>query len=262
MAIGLGLGLGLGLAPYKGGGYLPEANALFARMTVPPSTARKALINTLIGSMINAGAWAEMDCLYVMAAHDAQAARLNWIADQDNLVPVNSPVFTVDRGYAGDGATSYLTTGFAPGNGKTLQNDHHFALWNRSNVAANVANAGSSLLSIGTRSASDSYVTRSAHSAASTVANANGQGFFALRRNSGGGYKRSRNAVPFADSSVSSTVFSGTSTIFIGGRNNGGLTTPSSDQIAELSVGGYFDDAALSAYYSSLNTYMTAIGAA
>lgn len=259
----LGFGLYLGAANLNtGGGYLPEASALFARMTTPPSTARKALINTLIGSLIDAGVWSESDCIYVMAAHDAQAARLNWIADQYNLTPVNSPTFTTDRGYAGDGSTSYLNTGFAPGNGKALQDDHHFALWNRTNVAANVANAGSSLLSIGTRSATDSYATRSAHATASVVANANGSGFFALRRNIGASYMRSRNAVGFADSGSSSSAFSGTSTIFIGGRNNAGLTTPSSDQIAHLGVGGYFDGTALTAYYNALNTYMTAIGAA
>src|SRR5262249_48812132 len=44
----------------------------------------------------------------------AQAARLNWVADQYNLTAVNSPTFTTDRGYTGNGTTSNLDTGFNP----------------------------------------------------------------------------------------------------------------------------------------------------
>ncbi len=94
--------------------YSPEAAALLSRMTVTPSTARKQLIDALIATLVGAGIWAKLDALYLLAAHDAQAARLNWIADRYNLTAVNSPTFTTDRGYAGTGAAMYLDTGFNP----------------------------------------------------------------------------------------------------------------------------------------------------
>lgn len=91
-----------------------EAAALLARMSPPPAPSRAALIASLVSQMRAAGLWAKLDAFYVLAAHDAQAARLNWIADHYNLAAVNAPVFTADRGYAGNGTSSYLDTGFNP----------------------------------------------------------------------------------------------------------------------------------------------------
>lgn len=97
--------------------YSAEAKALFARMSVEPAATRKGQIDTLIRRLKIAGLWTKFDILYLLAAHDAQAARLNWIADAHNLTAVSSPTFTEDRGYAGNGSTSYLDTGWAPSTG-------------------------------------------------------------------------------------------------------------------------------------------------
>ena len=110
MKIGLGLSL-TNRAAYAAG-FSDEATALFAAMSVQPDAARKALINSFIVALKTAGIWSELDLLYVMAAHDAQAAQLNWKAPAANtLSPQNSPTFTTDRGYQGNGTTSYLTAG-------------------------------------------------------------------------------------------------------------------------------------------------------
>lgn len=92
-----------------GANYCAEALALFARMTVQPDVARKRLINSTIVSMKVAGLWSEskFDGLYIFAAHDAQAARLNWLGSDSISVP-GSPTFTANRGYQGNGSSSYL----------------------------------------------------------------------------------------------------------------------------------------------------------
>lgn len=87
--------------------YDPAATAYFSRMAAQPGPARKGQINTLIVALKAAGVWAKLDFLYLLAAHDAQAGRLNMVAN-DELAPVNSPLFTVDRGFKGDGAAAYL----------------------------------------------------------------------------------------------------------------------------------------------------------
>lgn len=107
---GLGLDITLGSRP----AYEPEALALFARMTTPPDARRKGLINTLIAGLKHAGVWSRLDAFYMLAAHTAQAACLNWVADAYNLTPVNNPAFEVDRGYTGNGLNAYLDTGFNP----------------------------------------------------------------------------------------------------------------------------------------------------
>jgi hypothetical protein len=74
-----------------GGNYTPvnaEATALIARMTIAPNARRKRAIDTLIGALKTAGVWTKLDTFYVMAAHDAASARLNWISTSFNLTAV------------------------------------------------------------------------------------------------------------------------------------------------------------------------------
>jgi hypothetical protein len=92
-----------------------DVAAIVAAMTTPPDAARELLIEGLVGDLKTAGIWDKLDCLYVMAAADAQAAGLNWINPAAfALSPQSSPTFTADSGYAGDGSTSYLNSGWDP----------------------------------------------------------------------------------------------------------------------------------------------------
>lgn len=70
-------------------------------------------------------------CVY---AADAQAnALLNWVSSSYNSTAHNSPTFTADRGFTGDGATTYLNTGYVASSGpKSGRNDHSFGRWLRS----------------------------------------------------------------------------------------------------------------------------------
>lgn len=135
--------LNLDGTPYTG--YEPEADALFARMTTAPDETRKGLINDLIIALKAGGSWAKYDGLHVIAAHNAQAASLNWIEDAYPLTPVNSPTFTADRGYAGNGSTSYLEfTGYNPAAApKHVQNSCHIGAWQRTASLAADAGIGS-----------------------------------------------------------------------------------------------------------------------
>lgn len=109
----LSLGIGLTSVPVlaRRGGYDPDALAFFARLTTPPTAARKKLYNDLIVALKTAGVWGKLDALYILAAADAQAARQNLVANAYNLTASGSPTFTVDRGYTGDGVGAYLDTG-------------------------------------------------------------------------------------------------------------------------------------------------------
>lgn len=89
----------------------PETTALVAAMTVAPSAGRKTLINNLILSLKSAGVWTKLDFLHVIAAHDAQAGRINWRNPAQVATVGGTATFTVDRGYQGDGTTGYIDTG-------------------------------------------------------------------------------------------------------------------------------------------------------
>jgi hypothetical protein len=103
---------------------LAETRALVARMSVAPTPARVSLINRVVRDLKNAGLWSspKLEGLYVFAAHDAQAARLNWLGS-DSASTVNGPTFTADRGYQGNGVDSYLQSGYLTTWPST---DHHY----------------------------------------------------------------------------------------------------------------------------------------
>lgn len=84
------------------------ASDLVSRMTSRPSRSRRAQIEKLINTLMSCGVWYQLDCLYIFAAHHVQAARLNWVRNSQDLTSVNAPLFRIDRGFAGDGASSFL----------------------------------------------------------------------------------------------------------------------------------------------------------
>jgi len=148
--------IGLAISPCNtallaGGGYVfvnAEAAAIVARWTVQPNNARKAAVDAFWTAYKAAGLSGKFEALYVLAAHDAQAARQNWIADAYNLTPVNAPAFAIDRGYTGNGTTSYLDSGFNPTTAvapKFTQNDAHLGVWSLTNLA----NAGATSPEVG-----------------------------------------------------------------------------------------------------------------
>jgi hypothetical protein len=134
----------------SGGGFSPEAEALFAAMTVQPDNARKIIINDMIVALIAAGVWDKLDLFYTMAAHDEQAGRLNWVSPGNDTLatgPGNvAPTFTVDMGYSGVGHPAPTGAGFTTGRAETaltkaLQNDAHMMTRSLVNQGTNIYSA-------------------------------------------------------------------------------------------------------------------------
>lgn len=89
------------------------AAALIARMSPAPNPSRAMLIASTYDRMAARSYWTKLDCLYLLAAHNSQASRLNWKANEFNIAVSGSPTFATDRGWVG-ALSSYLDTGFAP----------------------------------------------------------------------------------------------------------------------------------------------------
>lgn len=264
------------LGPLSGGGagtavtYSAEAEALFARFTTPPTTARKALIDALIVALKDGGVWSKIDCLWMTAAADTQAARQNWKQDLYNLTPVSSPTFTADRGYTGDGATGYLDTGFAPsvhGVNFTL-NSAHLAIYS-------LTDAQSTGISMGSRTNSGtahSYMTLrnltnvatmriNQDASSSTPASTNSSGGFVLRRSGSTAAALFRNGASLGTHAIVSTSLS-TANIVIGALNTGGVVGNfNTYQFAAASIGASLTDAEITTFYNAKLAYLQAIGA-
>lgn len=116
------------------GGFTAEAMALIARMSPAPSYTRKVIINQLVADLIAGGVWNDLDVLYVYAADAGANAKLNW--KSSSYTAIGSPTFTTDRGFTGDGVSTYLTCGgYGPGVGQFAQNNHSYGAWVRASVS-------------------------------------------------------------------------------------------------------------------------------
>lgn len=257
-------GLGLRI-PWAAGTRLdPASYALIARMTAAPGAARAGRIDALVRALKAAGVWSRLDALYLLAAHDAQAARLNWVANAWNLAAVNSPAFTVDRGYAGNATTSYLDSGFKPGvsAGLAAQNDCHVGVWPRTESAVTVADIGNSGTFIFPRTTGGNINTRVMDGSTASVAVPGSVGHFVASRSGAGGYARYRNGASVGDAAVASAAPAGAN-LLIGARGNtGSADFHSARQIAAAHCGAGLSAGQVAALHAALATYLAAAGAA
>lgn len=257
----------IGARRFIGGSpYSVEAKTLFAAMTTPPLAARKRQIDTLIRALKAAGVWTLLDVLYVLAAADSQAARLNWKNPGTfDAVAVSSPVFAADRGYTGDGSTARLRTQYTPSvNGvQTTQNSASLWVWSLTNAALDPQEAGNSTVgSVNTRLAtltSTNVATSRLNSSATVgVSNASSLGLIGTSLASSTVQKFWRNGVQIGTDQATTTTGLANGEQWICGSNS---STFSTKQIAAAAWGAALTgkEAAL---YAALLTYHQAVGAA
>lgn len=263
---GLGLSLPATALQRRARSGLPaEAARLIARMAVPPTGTRILLVSELVRSLLAAGLWAKLDALYMLAAHDAQAARLNWIDDRYTLTAVNSPTFTVDRGYAGTGGAMYLATGFDPAaasSAKYLQNSAHISAWSLTGIQQTgglIGNGvGSGDAHIYPYSADTRLYTQVNSAISDSMALTSSLGFFAASRVSAAGHVAYREGASVQVASRASVALGGHAFVIGAGGAGTGYT---SRQIAAATIGAGLSDSEVAALRLCLRTYLSAMGA-
>lgn len=190
------LQLNIALGRYTGIDVLPpsmdntEAEAIVAAMTLPPPNYRAAAIDAFITATKEAGVWDKLDCLYMLHAHDIQAAHLNWKSPGNfTLVPTGSRTdalaFVPDNSYTGayfgSSSGAYLDSGWVAA--------EHAEQYTLNNAGIYVYSDTTSQLQPSTVAAIGSY-----HSPSATRA------MFNPRQNLGGGYGAINTAARFGSS--------------------------------------------------------------
>lgn len=243
--------------------YDPASVAYFAAMTVQPTFVGKVLINNLIAGLIFDGVWPKLDWLSLLASHDAQAARLNAVDPSVAASVVNTPNFTVNRGYAAaQGTNSYLTSNWDPAtNGAHYQQDSaHMSVWINAGTGSG-EQLGSASARINARSGGGLFQARINAASATTFALASGMGFSAIDRSAASAGKLLKSGSEVATFSTASTALT-TDDFFIGCYNNAGVPASySAARVAAMSWGAHLTDAEHLLLYTRLRTYLTAIGA-
>ena len=81
-----------------------------------PTASQRIKQNTLVLSLKAGGIWNKLDVLYIFANDGgSDFATLNWkspSANQSTLI--NTPTFTVNQGFNGNGTSSYINTNYTP----------------------------------------------------------------------------------------------------------------------------------------------------
>ena len=88
---------------------------------------------------------AEFDRLYIHGLSNSIAARTSFVNPSSTIITeVNAPTFTSNRGYQGNGTTSYLNTNFTPSTQavKYTQNSASLFIYSRTDIAANYIDIG------------------------------------------------------------------------------------------------------------------------
>jgi hypothetical protein len=249
-----------------------DAWAWIVAMTVRPGFARQTLIKNLVDSLKSAGVWAKLDALYLLAAHDAQAARLNGKAPATfALTATSAPVFTTDRGYTGTGngvtPGGYLSSGFNPATagGHFALNDAHLAVWVRTASSSTTNSAmseiGNGLAYISTKNATAGQIIARLNDNVSTgiaAGTPNSTEFFCISRAAAGTYDRYHNGASLgALAQASTSVFS--DAIYLLRR---GTSSYSDAQISATSFGSALTATQEGDYQTALRAYLVAVGAA
>lgn len=234
-------------------------------VTVKPDGQRLGIIDGIIKALKGTGIWFKFDALWFLAAHDSQAACLNWKNPATyTLTPVNSPIFTIDRGYQGNGTSSYLNTNFnfnTNGVNFTL-NNASLGVYSRTNLAQNNrVDIGVADTLLQGRTGSNVSAIRVNQSNADGASVSDSLGLMTPQRNTS-------NELVYYKNGVLVTTISRVSSIvpnyncYIGARNNLGVADSfSTRQIAMAFIGGVLTSTQHAQLYTIVQRYMTYLGA-
>lgn len=224
-----------------------------------PGSAQQAKQNAFVLALKAASLWTPLDVLYVFATDGgSDFATLNWKAPTlFQATKVNSPTFTTNQGFNGNGSTSYVLAGWAPSNGPNYKlNDASFGGASLSSVSGETFGSqtpSQAVLAIVNGLQNGTIINNS------TTFNGGGggAGFYHSQRRSSTDARYFRNGSQVATNAIAS-VGVPTSLFGIGCRYSG-----SASQFSTAAVSMFFAGANLSglesSFYTAWNNYFTSL---
>lgn len=228
------------------------------------------LVSNLIRQLKVAGVWTLLDRLWLFAAEDAAQALTDLVA-RSAATAVNSPTFTANRGYAGNGTTSYVNSNFTPStDGVQYVRDSAsaFTYQNTDRVAGaidslGVANAGGVQTVVSPRYTGDiagGNVNNTAAAGSATGAVTDALGLVTMSRTSSTALAAYKRATLLGAASVASSAVQNVAVAFLGLNNNGAFTQGETARVALAGMGGGLTAGQVTSLNTALEAYLTAIG--
>lgn len=270
--------------PAGGGGHSAQANAWIARAEAVDSgitgTLEESTIATMIdalvaqNSTISGTLWSRCDAIGFLANFSSATALLNLEGTSfvPTLVGYSLPTgFTADRGFTGNGTSSYINSGFSENTGgiQYAQDSAQVSAWS---LTSRTSDANTVL--IGTQGASFGYTyiepkfSGNLGSDVNTsgtflsVANANAQGFYVSSRTSSSTVALYKDGSSVLSSGADTSASVVTPNIYVGAQNQNGTAGQfSNDQIAFYSMCAAFSATDVSNFDTIVRAALHALGA-
>lgn len=228
------------------------------------SAGRKTVVNTLVAGLKADGIWTLFDRLWLFAAENTTSSLID-LKGLATATAVNSPTFTVDRGYTG-GSFSYINTNYTPSTDATNLTLNSASASIYVTAGGAYANSGAYeggnpvfLLMApytdnnvwGRLNSTNAGTTFAASQGGQVVADRTGSGNTSIERNGSalGSHTQASTSLPNVP-------------LFINAYNNSGSAAEwTLGRIGSYTLGGSLGSSGRTALQSRINTYMTAVGA-
>lgn len=221
------------------------------------SDPRKAIVDALIVGLKADGLFTKLDRLWLFAAEDQPSALTDIIADS-LATAVNSPTFTVDRGYTGNASNMQVDTNFNATTATTpnfVQNSGSFFVWSNTSASDNVPafNDQSDHTTIYPNQTGTAYFQVNATPYSTNAAVADGLGFYHANRSASNAEQGYKNGSSVASSAAASVAPANSKFFFLGaGANWAG-------QCCGGGFGASLDATEAGNLYSRLRNYMNTV---
>lgn len=220
---------------------------LVSNMVVKPDRQLITDLDACIKALKYIKTWDTYDRLFLSCVHDSTAAGLNAIDPTVGaLTPTNSPTFTANQGWTGNGSSSYLNLNVAPsGLTKLVQDSAHMGVWSLTAQAASTSvlvgaqgAATANGLDLLPRYTADIFYARAnAVTIGTGVSNANSAGHFSLNRTGSAGFDSCINGVAAGTITAVSTGRASVNLVWLANNANNSVGTFSTLQSPILHLG-------------------------
>jgi len=214
--------------------YIYEVRRWRDYLLAPPTSNYLIDLENLIIPLKSTGLFYQLDKLGILATEQQQHARVDLIdPTATQITEVNSPTWTANLGYKGDGSTKYLNTNATFANSKFFtQNSASFGVYILENIEESGADIGAThganrRTALHTRFATNTCFTILNESGGPSYTNTDSRGMYVVKRNGTirNDYKNGVNVRAF---SPSTSEVPSTHNVYLLGRNeNGALGFPS-----------------------------------
>jgi hypothetical protein len=265
--VGVGVRVGGRTIVSSGGGFDPDAQAFFDRVTTAGgtlSTTEKNATNQLVLDMKSAGIWSSMKAIYPMVGASAAACAQN-LKSSSFTGTFSSGWTFASTGATPNGTSAFMNTGFNPSINSTYNNTH-FSLYSRTQVLTNSVDIGAQqnvnrftmeIAYGGFGFASDQYNDATGRV---SLANLITTGLYTSNRTTSSVFKCFRNSTQIGSTNTGSSGTMPDMNVAIGASNRN--NTPaffSTKQFAFSSIGDGLTDSQVSNFYTAVQAFQTTL---